>query len=168
VQIQQGQAAQLSTPALPGQSLDAKIAAISPAADPRSRTFLVRVVPALQDGKLRPGMSASVLIQTVRKDDALLVPRDALTTDPNTNAQGVYVVQNTQNGLVAVFKTPSLGVTDGKNVEVLNGLNPGDVIIVGGQTAITNTQRVRLANEQGGQSGQSGPPGPAPAKPQSS
>ncbi len=151
-QIQQGQAAKLSTSALPGQSIDAKIDTISPAADPKSRTFLVRVVPVVQDGKLRPGMSAAVTIATQTKPNAILLPNDAITTDPNSGAQGVYVVQSGPNGDTAVFKQVSLGATDGKNTEVLNGLNPGDVVVISGQTSLTNNQRVRPAN-QGGQGG---------------
>ncbi|HLY67143.1 MAG TPA: efflux RND transporter periplasmic adaptor subunit [Chloroflexota bacterium] len=170
-QVHEGQAAQLTTSALPDKSIDAKIAAISPAADPKSRTFLVKVVPVTQDGTLKPGMSAAVLIQTVQKPSALLIPTDAITTDPNTNAQGVYVVQNGPQGQVAVFKTISLGVSDGKNVEVLGGLNPGDLVIISGQTSLTNNQRVRVASDQGsGASGGSGAQGAAGAsgKPQGS
>jgi len=173
-QVHEGQAAQLTTSALPDKSIDAKIAAISPAADPKSRTFLVKVVPVTQDGTLKPGMSAAVLIQTVQKPSALLIPTDAITTDPNTNAQGVYVVQNGPQGQVAVFKTISLGVSDGKNVEVLGGLNPGDLVIISGQTSLTNNQRVRVASDQGsgasGASGGSGAQGGAGAsgKPQGS
>mgnify|MGYP001256892423 CR=1 FL=1 len=150
-EIKEGQAAQLSTPAVTG-AIDGKIAAISPAADPKSRTFLVTVVPAVQDGKLKPGMSAAVTIATQQKADALLIPKDAITTDPNTNAEGVFVVQSGQSGQTAVFKTPTFGVSDDKNVEVVSGLNPGDVVIVSGQGALTNNQRVRLVN--GGAQGQ--------------
>jgi HlyD family secretion protein len=172
-QIQQGQAAKLTSSALPGQSIDGKIDTISPAADPKSRTFLVRVVPVTQDGKLRPGMSAAVTIATQTKPNAILLPNDAITTDPNTNAQGVYVVQNGPNGDVAVFKQVSLGATDGKNTEVLNGLNPGDTVIVSGQTSITNNQRVRptdgsSAGQQGGANASGKPQAGASGKPQGS
>ena len=169
-QVQQGQAAKLTSSALPGQSIDAKIEAISPTADPKSRTFLVRVVPVGQDGKLRPGMSAGVTIATQAKPNVVLLPNDAITTDPNTNAQGVYVVQSGANGDVAVFKQVSLGVTDGKNTEVLNGLNPGDVVVISGQTSLTNNQRVRPAAAQGGAAASSKPRGSggASAKPSAS
>src|SRR5712692_2030616 len=143
-QIKLGQSAQLTTTALAGQVIDGKIESISPAADPRSRTFLVRVVPAVQDGKLMPGMSANVIIDTVEKADALLIPRDAVTSD-SSGRQGVYVIQSGPNGQVAAFRAPTLGVSDGKSVEVLNDLNPGDLVIVAGQTSLNNNQPVRLA-----------------------
>jgi HlyD family secretion protein len=174
-QIQQGQPAKLSSSALPGQSIDAKIEAISPAADPKSRTFLVRVVPVTQDGKLRPGMSAAVTIATQTKPNATLLPNDAITTDPNTNAQGVYVIQSGPNGDVAAFKQVSLGASDGKNTEVLSGLNPGDVVVISGQTSLTNNQRVRPTDQAGAgasgkpQAGASGKPqAAASGKPQAS
>jgi RND family efflux transporter MFP subunit len=164
--IKPNQSAQLSSPALGNQSVDAKIAGISPAADPRSRTFLVRVVPVVQDGKLMPGMSASVSIATLEKADALLIPRDAVATD-SSGKQGVYVVQNGPNGQIATFKTPTLGASDGKNVEVIDGLNAGDVVIVSGQTSISNNQAVRTAGQgAGGASGK--PQAAASGKPQAS
>jgi len=146
-QIQPGQPAKLTTSAVPGQAIDAKIETISPAADPKSRTFLVRVVPVSQDGKLRPGMSAAVTIATQTKANVTLLPNDAITADPNTNAQGVYLIQSGPNGDIAVFKQVSLGATDGKSTEVLSGLNPGDVVVISGQTSLTNNQRVRVAGQ---------------------
>ena len=168
-QIQPGQSAKLSSSALPGQAIDAKIETISPAADPKSRTFLARVVPVAQDGKLKPGMSAAVTIATQTKPNALLLPNDAITTDPNSNAQGVYVVTNGPNGDIVQFKQVSLGATDGKNTEVLNGLSAGDVVVITGQTSLTNNQRVRLTDQGGGAPGASGKPqAGASVKPQGS
>jgi len=46
-----------------------------------------------------------------------------------------------------VFKQVSLGATDGKSTEVLSGLNPGDVVVISGQTSLTNNQRVRVAGQ---------------------
>ena len=106
-------------------------------------------------------MSAAVIIETVEKSDALLIPRDAVTTDAG-GRQGVYVVQAGATGQVASFKVPTLGVSDGKKVEVVNGLNPGDAVVISGQTAIQNNQAVRPAGE-GGQGGASASAKPQPA-----
>src|SRR5262249_25856225 len=124
-------------------------------------------VPLAQDGQLKPGMSAAVTIDTVEKQDALLIPRDAVTTD-QTGKQGVYTVDNGPNGQIAVFKTPSFGVSDNSNIEVTSGLNPGDLVIVSGQSSLTNNQRVRVAgdNSGGGQGGQGGRNAAASGKPQ--
>ena len=123
-------------------------------------------IGVVQDGKLMPGMSASVSIATLEKADALLIPRDAVATD-SSGKQGVYVVQNGPNGQIATFKTPTLGASDGKNVEVIDGLNAGDVVIVSGQTSISNNQAVRTAGQgAGGASGK--PQAAASGKPQAS
>jgi HlyD family secretion protein len=156
-QINDGQPAQLASPALGTKTVDGKISSISPAADPKSRTFLVRVVPAVQDGTLKPGMSASVNIATQEKPNALLIPKDAVTTDPNTGSTGVYVVTEGQNGAVAQFKTPTLGVSDDRNIEVLSGLNPGDEVVVNGQGTLTNNQRVRAVGPAASGAGQGAP-----------
>ena len=49
-QIQKGQSASLSVSAFPGTLFPGLVAAISPSADPKSRTFAVRIVPKEQNG----------------------------------------------------------------------------------------------------------------------
>jgi len=106
----------------------------------------------------RPGMSASADIQTKRHEDRLSVPINAVTTrekgtdkvagkeaaapggkpDPNTNPdqktvvtdldEVVFVVQPDKKVKKVVVKTD---IQDINNIEIINGLKEGDMIITG-------------------------------------
>src|SRR4029434_8189831 len=55
--LQVGQAVSLSAVAYPGETIAGTVSTVSPAGDPRSRSFLVRIRPTEPNGKLKPGMS---------------------------------------------------------------------------------------------------------------
>ena len=81
------------------------------------------------DKAIKPGMTANVIIKTDNRDNALIIPSRAVRTD---GAKSVNVLENNQE----VKKEITLGIKgdDGK-VEVLNGLNEGDLVILGLQAA---------------------------------
>lgn len=143
-QLSVGQTAEIRSPALPGQTVPAVIYSIAPSADPRTRTFLTRIVPREQDGRLRPGMSASVSLNTVAEEEALLIPTEAILNPTGNQGQGVFVVEERGGNTVATFKTPTLGATSGRMTQILGGLNAGDLIVVQGQASLTNNQGVRV------------------------
>ena len=123
-QIQKGQSASLSVSAFPGMLFPGLVAAISPAADPRSRTFAVRVVPQEQNGSLRDGMFAQVSIAGVGSQ-ALLVPNDAIVT--RAGRSQVFVVVNDR----VQAREVRLGESDGKRTVILDGtINHGDEVVV--------------------------------------
>jgi HlyD family secretion protein len=143
-QLAVGQTAQIRSPGLPGLAIQAEIATISPSADPRTRTFQTRVVPTDQDGSLRPGMSASVSLNTTSEAEAILVPTEAILNPSGSQGQGVFVVEDRDGSSVAAFKTPTFGASDGKMTQILGGLNLGDLVVIQGQAGLANNQGVRL------------------------
>jgi RND family efflux transporter MFP subunit len=162
-QVQRGQQATLSVSAFPGRLISAVVAAVSPSADTKSRTFAVRIVPTQQDGSLRDGMFAQVNIVGVGQE-ALLVPNDAIVT--RAGRSQVFVVVNDR----VQAREIKLGETDGKRTVVLDGkVNPGEQVVVTNPeqlsdgAAVVVEQRdiqpgIRPAGPTGGQ------PGPAPAR----
>lgn len=143
-QLAVGQPAQIRSPGLPGQIVPGLIYSVAPAADPRTRTFVVRVVPQDQDGRLRPGMSATVGLDTVSEQEAILVPTDAIVAATGQDGRGVFVVTERDGNTVASFRSPTLGASAGRVTEVLGGLNVGDLVVIQGQSSLRNNQGVRL------------------------
>ena len=77
-------------------------------------------------GKLRPGMFTQLAVQTGQRPSALMVPRDAVlkvsALDPSAGPQNVvYTVTESRVHRQVV----GLGVSDGKNVEIVQGLTEG-------------------------------------------
>lgn len=143
-QLATGQAADIRSPGVPGQTIPGIVHSVSPAADPRTRTFQVRIVPQDQDGRLHPGMSASVSLNTVAEEQAILVPTDAIVSPSGASSQGVFVVEDRGGNAVATFKTPTFGATSGKMTQILGGLTLGDLVVVQGHASLANNQGVRV------------------------
>jgi HlyD family secretion protein len=137
-QIQKGQNASLRVPAYPDRDFPAVITTVPPAADSKTHSFAVRVAPA--DGKqlLRSGMYADLAILAQEKNQALLVPRSAVTQVKNQPA--VWVV----TGDVAQSQPVTTGLLDADRVEILSGLKPGDAVVTAGQPNLTDGAKVQV------------------------
>ena len=135
-QVSLGQKAEITVSAYPNVVFPAKVASISPTADPKSRTFTVKVRPEPADGRLKSGMFAQVRIVTAQKADALLVPKDAIVTKGGQTS--VFVV----SGGVAHSVGVKTGLTSGNEVEVTSGLSKGQEVVVAGQSELQNGDKV--------------------------
>jgi RND family efflux transporter MFP subunit len=128
--------------ALPGQALTGRIVARVPVSDASARTFLVRVIIEGNAGKLLPGTSATAVIGLPGAQKALVVPRDALLRYPD-GTHSVFVVQDASGRSTAVERRVTLG-RGGAQVEVLDGLEPGDRVVIRGNESLRNGQHVRV------------------------
>lgn len=86
----------------------------------------------------RPGMTASADIQTKREDDRLSVPINAVTSRPKDGGtdleEVVFVLQ--KDGTVKKMKV-STGIQDINYIEIINGLNEGDMVITGAYNTVS-------------------------------
>jgi membrane fusion protein (multidrug efflux system) len=135
-----GQPAELSFDAVPGRSFKGQIALISPAIDPGTATFAVRIHVTDNDGLLRPGMFARVAIVYERKPDALQIPRTALLD--GDGPPKVFVVKDGK----AAERAVKLGLSNGAWIEVTEGLKDGEQVVVVGQGAVKPGAAVRIVN----------------------
>jgi RND family efflux transporter MFP subunit len=121
-----GQSVAISLDALGTAEFNGKIAEIVPAADPGSRSFLVKIgMPA--DARVLSGLRSGMFGRARfphGERQALLVP--AASVIARGQMQGVYVIDaNRISGLRYV----TLGKTNGQQVEVLSGLEDGEKIV---------------------------------------
>jgi RND family efflux transporter MFP subunit len=121
--IRLGQAAPVSIEALGSDALQGKVVDIVPAADPSSRSFLVKVELAT-DKRLRSGLFGRLQFPRGERT-ALLVPRTAVVE--RGQLQGVYVVGPNKT---ADLRYVTLGRVAGQQVEILSGLENGEVLVV--------------------------------------
>jgi HlyD family secretion protein len=135
--VREGMHAEIRVAAYPDAAFPARVAIISPAADPRSRTFQVRVRPTQADGRLRPGMFAQVRIVTEAREGALLIPREAVLTRSGQTV--VFVI----NGDTVQLRPVSLGMADNGSVEARSGLDAGEEVVTSGHSDLKDGDRVR-------------------------
>jgi membrane fusion protein (multidrug efflux system) len=108
--------------------------------DPDNRTFRVEVNLSNEDGRLKPAMIANLQITRARLEDRLVVPQTAVLRDEN--AQSVFVVTRTDGTARAERRTVTTGASFGGRVVIESGLEPGDEVIVVGQTIVTEGDEV--------------------------
>ncbi|MBD3344490.1 MAG: efflux RND transporter periplasmic adaptor subunit [Chitinivibrionales bacterium] len=109
--------------ALPGkQKVEAKVAYVSPVANPETRTVTVRAVVENEEGLLRPGLFVQADIRLPSEDKALLVHKGSVQ---NVNDHPCVFVWNK-----GVFELREIvpGVSDNSRTEVLQGLTAGEKI----------------------------------------
>ncbi|MGQ0429328.1 MAG: efflux RND transporter periplasmic adaptor subunit [Gammaproteobacteria bacterium] len=135
-----GQPAELSFDAVPGRSFAGKIALISPYIDAQTATFPVRIRVTETGGLLRPGMFARVAIIYERKPDALQIPRTALLD--GDGPPKVFVVKDGK----AAERAVQLGLSNGAMIEVVEGLQDGEQVVVVGHGAVKPGAAVRIVN----------------------
>lgn len=89
--------------------------------------YKVKVSLDGDDERVKPGMTANVLINTDKKENVIRVPARAVLTDTKAGRKYVKVLANGQ----PIEKDIEVGIKgDGGMVEVLTGLNEGDEVIL--------------------------------------
>lgn len=117
-----GDAVSVSVDALGSAELKGKVVQVVPAADPMSRSFLVKIeLP--QEAHLRSGLFGRARFARGERS-VLLIPHAAVVE--RGQLQGVYVVDAEQ---IAGMRYVTLGRTSGPQVEVLSGLESGERVI---------------------------------------
>jgi HlyD family secretion protein len=156
VHVTKGMKSIVTFDALPGQKFDATIDSIDPTPITQSSVVSYNVqirLPAPKDATILSGMTTTVVIETSRKDNVLVVPNLAL------RLQGADQTVQKADGTSVVVKT---GVTDGQYTEITTGLSEGDAVIsiniprTTGASSSANANALRGLGGLGG--GIGGPP----------
>jgi RND family efflux transporter MFP subunit len=124
--VKAGQEATVTFDAAVGLAIPGKVRWVSPnsVTTGNVRTYDVEIDLAVQNPKLRPGMTASADIATVKLDDALLIPKTAVRVDGTTKYVTVVKPDASQEK-----RTVTTGRSDGTRVQVLSGLKTGEKIL---------------------------------------
>ncbi|MFV8817012.1 efflux RND transporter periplasmic adaptor subunit [Haliea sp. E17] len=134
---------EFSLQAHPGERFAGKVQTIVPVTDPGARTFLLRVAPGATDALLIPGMAAYASLRIPEREDGLTVPRDATLNYPDGRVL-VWTVETGSDGQVARENVVQTGASFDGRVEILGGLQAGAQVVVQGNEALADGQRVRV------------------------
>ena len=136
--VRTGQTVRIHHYAFDDRTMAGTVLRLSPSMDPRTHSFRVEVEVDNADGLLRPGMFVQATIITARHDDVAVVPSDAVTQRAGRNV--VFVI----DGQRAERRNVSLGLADDDQIEVREGVKPGERIVVRGLETLTDGTRVRV------------------------
>jgi RND family efflux transporter MFP subunit len=134
-----GDAATVTFEALPGRVFTSKLARVSGALDPATRTMLVELDLPNADGTLRPGLYGRARIALERREHALVLPSAAVKVGDG-GAQ-VFVVA----GDTLKRKSVALGLVDSQWTEITSGLDEGERVVADSATAnLADGMQVRV------------------------
>ena len=131
--IKPGQKAQVTMDALPGRKFTAVVQAIDPLIDANGRSVGVRGCIDNRQMQLRPGMFARVNAVFGERDDALVIPEEAIVPQGGRATVLRVVPGPNKDELISERVTVKIGIRQPGRVEILEGLSMGDSVVVAGQ-----------------------------------
>ena len=136
--IKAGQEVQVRMDAFVTETFRGEIYAIEPAVDEQTRTVLLRARVPNPGARLKPGMFARVVLVLEVRENALILPEQALV--PQGKERFVYRLADGKAQMTKI----ELGLRRPGEVEVLKGLAAGDTIIVDGQLRLRDGAAVTV------------------------
>ncbi|WP_168713190.1 efflux RND transporter periplasmic adaptor subunit [Parvibaculum lavamentivorans] len=128
--VRKGQDVRVLFDALPGNAYRGVISAVDPVVSTEGRALSARAVLPNEEGALRPGIFGRVEIVTETRT-SIVLPEAAIVASP-TGAKAVFVVVDSH----AQMKEVTIGERLPGSVEILSGLEAGEVVIVAGQLKV--------------------------------
>ena len=134
--VRKGQRAQVDLDALPGRKFTAVIQAMDPLLDANGRSVGVRACIDNRQLQLRPGMFARVTPVFGERENANVVPEEAMVPQ----GQKAYVIKVVdgadKDSKVSQRVEVKVGIRRPGKVEIVEGLGEGDTVVIAGQQRI--------------------------------
>ena len=138
--VKTGQSAEVRLSYIPGRTWDGEVEYIYPSLDPKTRTLKVRLRFDNPDEKLKPNMYANVRIFGGAKDNVIAIPIEGLI---RTGREDRVIIALGEGRFEA--RKVTAGIESGDYVEILQGVNAGDDIVVSGQFLIDSEASMRAS-----------------------
>jgi len=144
--IEEGTEAIVHVPLL-GKEINSKIIQTGNFINPSNRTFRIEVPVENIDNKIKQNLDAKIKINIYSKKDAVVIPLRIVREDAS-GKKFVYVMnKDIKEGVYITVKTfISLGNKNNTDVEIIEGLKIGDMLVLEGASIVEDSQRVKLIN----------------------
>jgi len=141
--LEEGETLPVILNAYPNDTLSGKISLVYPQVDPVTRSVKFDIKILNFNKKLLPGMMASIKIPVSEKEDAISVPNRAILTSPE-NENFIFVVDSNN---VAHRRLVKKGMDSNNQVEIINGLQEGEKVVVDGQGRLKDSMQVKIMKQ---------------------
>jgi membrane fusion protein (multidrug efflux system) len=123
----------------PGREFTGKVSIIYPTMDERTRTLQVEARAANPERLLKPGLFAKVILYTAEPQDKVVIPVTSILYEGKN--MKVFVVEGDR----AKLRNVKLGNKYEDLMEVVEGLQGGEVLVVAGQQNLAEGAKVNVA-----------------------
>lgn len=156
--VGEGMTATVKCDAVSGVEYDGKVSSVAPTGIPGSTgtSYAIEADIDGEDGKILVGMSAKLAIISDKRENALTITYDALTTDENGN-DAVYIAEKDENGVYhAKLVTVEIGLETDYEIEIISDeisegmyvltnttlISDGDVVMINETEETAETEQV--------------------------
>ena len=137
--IETGSEVDILIKAISANRIRGTVDSVSTVADPVKRNFAVKVALSNPDGKIRSGMFAELIIDTISKNDVLCIPVNAVI--PKGGSSIVYIVDKHNLARPVDVQT---GIKNNRYIEIARGISAGQQVITKGNTLVNDGTLVRV------------------------
>jgi RND family efflux transporter MFP subunit len=143
--IKDGDKVKVSFPAIKGKTFEGSVTEVSYSISSASSTYPVSVTLDKPSKKIRPGMAADVLFQFKAETRAARIVVPVNTVAEDQTGRFVYTVTENDSGLAEVHrKKVTTGDLTARGLEILEGLEDGELVVTAGISKLTDGMIVRL------------------------
>lgn len=129
-----------------GKTITSKVRQTGNYINPANRSFTIEVDVPNKDGQVKPNLTARLSINDYTAENAILIPLSVI----NENSEGdqyvytAFAKADAPNTTIAKRQIIKTGKTQGDLIEILEGLNIGDHVIVEGARSVKNNQEIKV------------------------
>ena len=128
-----------------GEEMTGQVTLISRSSDPLNRTVEVWVTLGNGAGHLRANGAAQVTAATLTRKDAIVIPASAVTLEASNGNEGTVMVVDAAN--VAHEIRVVIGIRTPDKVEITEGLQGGEIVVIEGNYALPDGAKVEVSED---------------------
>lgn len=128
------------------EEMKGQITLLSRASDLTNRTVEVWVTLANGAGRLRANGAAQVTVAANSKNDAIIVPAAAITLEASNANEGTVMIVDAKN--VAHERKVTVGIRTNDKIEIVEGLQEGETVVIEGNFALPDGTKVEVAKDE--------------------
>jgi len=140
--VDEGMDATIMVDVFPDKEYKGKVSLVHPVINPMTRSFEVEITVPNSDIKLKPGMFVRVSM-FLGEEEAFVVPSNIVLQQEGTNNRYVFLDRNG----TAEMHMVDIGKRYDERLEIISDeLQVGDMLVVNGQTKLTNGDKINVVN----------------------
>ena len=129
-----------------GTSFKSQVKQVGNFVNPNNRTFEIRVEVPRDIENIKPNLIASVRLNDYTSEGAIIIPENVVQTNATGERMAYVLEKDSDSTGVAHKRILETGLSYDNSVEVLSGLEPGDLLIINGARSIREGEKVRISN----------------------
>ncbi len=126
--------------------IEAKVSERSNVINPSNRSFKIEVALPNKEGAIKPNLTATVQLNDYSKEDAIMVLQSIVSENAD-GQQYCFVLRQEGDIYFAERRIVQTGKTQGDFIELLSGIEAGELLITEGAKKVTDGQQVQFINQ---------------------